>query len=79
MVRTNFTYLPNVTELPIELICNVTGTVIAWEIGGTDYVLDSLTDGNLLGHNATGPNIVVNSPAGVTHVDGPIDVISTTV
>ena len=54
------------TELPIELICNVTGTVIVWRVDGMDYLLSSLTNGVLPGHNATGTSILVNSPVNNT-------------
>ena len=50
------------TELPIELICNVTGTVIVWRVDGTDYLLSGLTNGDLPGHSAIGNNILVNRP-----------------
>ena len=57
----NFTYLPNVTTLPIELTCNVSGVAL-WEINGTDYALSSLTEGDLSGHSRSGTNILVDNP-----------------
>ena len=59
------TYLPGLTPLPIELTCNVTG-VASWRVNGTDYLLSSLTNGALPGHNRTGTNILVNSPVNNT-------------
>ena len=61
----NVTYLPGLTPLPIELICNVTG-LAAWRVDGTTYTLGELTNGNLPGHNRTGTNILVNSPVNNT-------------
>ena len=57
----NVTYLPGLTPLPIELTCNIIGFPI-WEVNGTNYRLDELDDGELLGHSRTGSNILVNSP-----------------
>ena len=59
------TYLPGVTPLPIELICNVTG-MAKWVVNGTSYVLSQLTNGALPGHNRTGTNILVASPVNNT-------------
>ena len=59
------TYLPGLTPLPIELTCNVTG-VAAWRVNGTDYLLSSLTNGALVGHNCIGTNILVNNPVNNT-------------
>ena len=61
----NVTYLPGLTPLPIELSCNVTG-VATWRVNGTSYALSSLINGALLGHSATGTNILVNSPVNNT-------------
>ena len=61
----NVTYLPNLTPLPIELICNVTGED-TWTVNRTDYTLASLTRGDLLGHNRTGANILINNPVNNT-------------
>ena len=55
----NVTYYSNLTPLPIELICNVTGSAV-WTVNGTDYLLNSLT--NIPGHSHNGTNILVNSP-----------------
>ena len=62
----NVTYRPGLTSLPIELTCDVTGVVIGWIVNGTDRLLASLTNGALPGHNVTGTNILVNSPANNT-------------
>ena len=61
----NVTYLPGVTPLPIELICNVT-EIASWIVNGTDYRLSSLADGELAGHNRNGTNILVDSPVNNT-------------
>ena len=61
----NFTYLPNVTTLPIELTCNVTGVAL-WRVNHADYSLFGLTNGNLPGHNRSGTNILVDSPVNNT-------------
>ena len=61
----NITYIPGLTSLPIELICNVTGGA-AWIVNGSDYLLSSLTNGALPGHSRTGRNILVNSPVNNT-------------
>ena len=61
----NVTYLPGLTPLPIELICNVSG-VATWRVDGTTYTLGSLINGALPGHNRTGTNILVNSPVNNT-------------
>ena len=61
----NVTYLPGLTPLPIELTCSVTG-VASWRVNGSDYVLASLTNGVLPGHNRTGTNILVNIPVNNT-------------
>ena len=49
------------TPLPIELICNVTGTAV-WRVNDTSYNLTDLTNGSLSGHSRNGTNILVNSP-----------------
>ena len=59
------TYLPGLTPLPIKLTCNVTGAA-TWTVNGIDYLLSSLTNGALPGHNRTGANILVNSPVNNT-------------
>ena len=61
----NVTYLPNVTPLPIELTCNITGVAV-WEVNGTTFLLGSLTNGNLPGHSRRGTNILVDSPVNNT-------------
>ena len=57
----NVTYLPNVTPLPIELTCNITG-IAAWKVNGTTFFLGSLTNG----HNRRGTNILVDIPVNNT-------------
>ena len=61
----NVTYLPNLTPLPIELTCNVTGTA-TWTVNGSSFTIGDLTNGELLGHSRTGTNILVNSPVNNT-------------
>ena len=61
----NVTYLPGLTPLPIELICNVTG-VVSWGVNDTSYLLSDLTNGALPGHSRTGTDILVNSPVNNT-------------
>ena len=57
----NVIYLPGLTTLPIELICNVTGTAV-WRVNGASYNLTDLNNGALPGHSHTGTNILVNNP-----------------
>ena len=59
------TYVPGFTQLPIELTCNVTGFP-SWRVNGTVYILTSLSNGALPGHNATGTNILIDSPVNNT-------------
>ena len=61
----NFTYLPNVTSLPINLICNVT-EVVTWRINGTIYIPTNHTNGALPGHHRTGKNLLINIPVNNT-------------
>ena len=61
----NVTYIPGLTPLPIELICNGTG-FLYWQVDGLCYFLSSLTNGELPGHNRIGSNILVNSPVNNT-------------
>ena len=61
----NVTYLPNVTPLPIELTCNVTGLPI-WIVNGTAYLIINLGDGALPGHDRIGANILINNPVNNT-------------
>ena len=61
----NVTYIPGLTPLPIELICNCTGIVV-WGINKHFYALDYLTDGGIPGHNFTGTNLLVNTPVNNT-------------
>ena len=61
----NVTYLANLTPLPIELTCNVTGVAI-WRVNGTSYTLNSLANETLSGHSRTGPNILINIPVNNT-------------
>ena len=59
------TYTPGLTPLPIELTCNVTGLPL-WSVNGTVYILNNLRNGALPGHNATGTNILIDSPVNNT-------------
>ena len=61
----NVTYLPGLTMLPIELICDVTGIPI-WRINSSVYLPADLFNGVLAGHNSSGTNILVNSPVNNT-------------
>ena len=61
----NVTYIPGLTPLPIELICNCTGAIF-WKVNKKSYFLSFLTDGALAGHSRTGSNILVNSPVNNT-------------
>ena len=61
----NVTYIPSLTPLPIELVCNCTGAMF-WEVDGKIYLLSFLTDGALPGHSRIGSNILVNSPVNNT-------------
>ena len=61
----NITYIPGLTPLPIELICNVTGGA-AWIVNGSHYLLSNLTNGTLPGHSRTGTNILVKRPVNNT-------------
>ena len=61
----NVTYIPGLTPLPIELICNVTG-IPAWRVNGTTYALTELTNGELPGHSRAVTNILINSPVNNT-------------
>ena len=61
----NVTYLPGLTMLPIELICNVTGIPI-WRINSSVYLPADLFNGVLAGHNSSGTDILVNSPVNNT-------------
>ena len=61
----NVTYIPNLTPLPIELTCNVTG-VPSWIINGAIYRIFQLANGELPGHNTSGANILVHTPVNNT-------------
>ena len=61
----NITYIPGLTPLPIELICNVT-LVPVWIVNGTIYLLSQLTNGLLPRHSRRGLNILVNIPVNNT-------------
>ena len=61
----NVTYILNLTQLPIELTCNVTG-VAAWSVNDTSYTVGELNNGALSGHSRNGTNILVNSPVNNT-------------
>ena len=58
----NVTYIPGLTPLPIEMICNCTGEIL-WII---DNIFYDLADGAPPGHSSTGTNILVNSPVNNT-------------
>ena len=63
----NVTYIPGLTPLPIELICNCTGVAL-WSVNNKLYVLPLLDNGIqvLPGHNHTGTNLLVYSPVNNT-------------
>ena len=61
----NVTYLPGLIPLPIELTCIVTG-LAAWSINGVAYLLTSLINGVVPGHDVTGTNILVYNPVNNT-------------
>ena len=58
----NVTYIPGLTPLPIELICNCTGAIL-WRINN---ILYDLAYGVPPGHSSIGTNILVNSPVNNT-------------
>ena len=60
----NFTYLPIITLLPINLTCNVTG-IVTWRINGTSYRPSDLTN-TLPGHFLVGTKILIDSPVNNT-------------
>ena len=61
----NVIYFPGRTQLPIELICNVTG-LPTWRVTINnivdEYTLNALFRGELNGHNISGNNILINVP-----------------
>ena len=59
------TYLPGLTPLPIELICNVTG-IASWRVNNELYTLAELSSGVSLGHCHNGMNILIYSPVNNT-------------
>ena len=59
------TYLPNVTSLPINLTCNVTG-VVTWRINGAFYTPTNHTNGALPGHRLAETNLLIDSPVNNT-------------
>ena len=61
----NVTYIPNLTPLPIELTCNVTG-IPSWIINGTSFTISELANGVLPGHNTSETNILVYTPVNNT-------------
>ena len=61
----NVTYLPGLTQLPIELTCNVTGFPL-WRINNVTYALNQLMQGDLPGHNISGSNVLINNPVNST-------------
>ena len=52
-------YIPGQTPLPIELICNITGPFVTWEVDAVTYTIGNINDGNLPGHRASGTNILL--------------------
>ena len=60
----NFTYILNVTSLPINLTCNVTG-VVTWRINGTSYTSAHINE-SLSGHRLAGTNVLIDSPVNNT-------------
>ena len=61
----NITYIPGLTPLPIELICNVTG-IPSWIINGSHILPNFISNGALAGHSRKGANILVNRPVNNT-------------
>ena len=61
----NITYFPDLTPLPIELKCNVTGIPI-WIVNGSAFSLYYISNGALPGHSRKGWNILVNRPVNNT-------------
>ena len=54
----NFTYLPGVTSLPLQLICDVAGG-IAWKVNSATYVFNQLAG---VGLDQNGANLLINYP-----------------
>ena len=61
----NVIYFPDVTPVPIELTCNITG-IVAWRVNGLIYLFHGLTNGALPGHNITGTSLLVYNPVNNT-------------
>ena len=61
----NITYIPDLTPLPLELKCNVTGIPI-WIVNGSAISLPYISSGALAGHSRKGWNILVNRPVNNT-------------
>ena len=61
----NFTYLPNITLLPINLTCIDTG-VVTWRINGTFYIPTNRINGTLSGHHHVEANLSIDSPVNNT-------------
>ena len=55
----NFTYLPGVTSLPLQLTCDIAGG-IAWKVNKTTYVFNQLAG---IGLDRNGANLMINNPA----------------
>jgi len=60
----NTTYFPG--QGSIVLKCNVTAGVPIWMVNGSAYTLRELSQGELVGHNRTGANIIIESPVNNT-------------
>ena len=43
----------------VELMCSVTGGVVAWEVNGVSYTPNDLQSGDLAGHNITLSNSII--------------------
>ena len=57
----NFTYLPNLTVLPIELVCDIT-PVAGWLVNNSRYFLSDLMNEMPSEHNRNGTNILIITP-----------------
>ena len=58
----NVIYIPGQTPLPIELTCNITGLFVTWEVDNVTYTIGNINGGRLVGHRASGINILVDVP-----------------
>ena len=55
-------YTPGQTPLPIELICNITGLFVTFEVDAVTYTIPNINNGYLPGHRASGTNKLVDVP-----------------